>query len=126
MSVPDPIVTVEGGPDLEQQVPLADSVGLALQVVIDTLAPAERLAFVLDDLFDLPFEEIAPMVGRTSEATRQLASRARRRVKAPRHLRQSVISPGASRGGRLLRRQPRGRLRRPGGRWRTRCLTGRS
>jgi RNA polymerase sigma factor (sigma-70 family) len=81
VSVPDPIVTLEGGPDPEQQVLLAEGVGLALQVVIDTLAPAERLAFVLHDLFDLPFEEIAPMVGRTPEATRQLASRARRRVK---------------------------------------------
>ena len=81
MSVPDPIVTLEGGPDPEQQVLLAEGVGLALQVVIDTLAPAERLAFVLHDLFDLPFEEIAPLVGRTPEATRQLASRARRRVK---------------------------------------------
>ena len=79
--VPDPIVTLEGGPDPEQQVLLADSVGLALQVVIDTLAPAERLTFVLHDLFELPFEEIAPLVGRTPEATRQLASRARRRVK---------------------------------------------
>jgi len=81
VSVPDPIVTLEGGPDPEQQVLLAEGVGLALQVVIDTLAPAERLAFVLHDLFDLPFGEIAPMVGRTPEATRQLASRARRRVK---------------------------------------------
>ena len=81
VSVPDPIVTLEGGPDPEQQVLLAEGVGLALQVVIDTLAPAERLAFVLHDLFDLPFAEIAPMVGRTPEATRQLASRARRRVK---------------------------------------------
>ena len=81
VSVPDPIVTLEGGPDPEQQVLLAEGVGLALQVVLDTLAPAERLAFVLHDLFDLPFEEIAPMVGRTPEATRQLASRARRRVK---------------------------------------------
>ena len=81
VSVPDPILTLEGGPDPEQQVLLAEGVGLALQVVIDTLAPAERLAFVLHDLFDLPFEEIAPMVGRTPEATRQLASRARRRVK---------------------------------------------
>ena len=60
---------------------LADSVGLALLVVLDTLAPAERLAFVLHDMFDLPFEEIAPMVGRTPTAARQLASRARRRVK---------------------------------------------
>ena len=60
---------------------LADSVGLALLVVLDTLAPAERLAFVLHDLFELPFEEIAPIVGRTPAAARQLASRARRRVK---------------------------------------------
>ncbi len=60
---------------------LADSVGLALLVVLDTLTPAERLAFVLHDMFDLPFEEIAPMVGRTPAAARQLASRARRRVK---------------------------------------------
>jgi hypothetical protein len=60
---------------------LADSVGLALLVVLDTLTPAERLAFVLHDMFELPFEEIAPMVGRTPAAARQLASRARRRVK---------------------------------------------
>jgi RNA polymerase sigma-70 factor (ECF subfamily) len=60
---------------------LADSVGLALLVVLDTLTPAERLAFVLHDMFELPFEQIAPMVGRTLAAARQLASRARRRVK---------------------------------------------
>jgi hypothetical protein len=60
---------------------LADSIGLALLVVLDTMSPAERLAFVLHDVFDLPFEEIAPMVGRTPAAARQLASRARRRVK---------------------------------------------
>jgi hypothetical protein len=60
---------------------LADSVGLALLVVLDTLSPAERVAFVLHDMFELPFDEIAPMVDRTPEATRQLASRARRRVK---------------------------------------------
>jgi RNA polymerase sigma factor (sigma-70 family) len=81
VGVPDPIVSLEGGPDPEEEVLLADSVGLALQVVIDTLAPAERLAFVLHDMFDLPFEEIAAMVGRTPQATRQLASRARRRIK---------------------------------------------
>ncbi|HET6582172.1 MAG TPA: sigma-70 family RNA polymerase sigma factor [Nannocystaceae bacterium] len=67
---------------LEQEAILADSVGLALLVVLDRLAPAERVAFVLHDLFDLPFEEIAPIVDRTPIATRQLASRARRRVKA--------------------------------------------
>jgi RNA polymerase sigma factor (sigma-70 family) len=76
--VPDPIVTREGDP--EQEVLLADSVGLALMVVLETLAPAERLAFVLHDMFDVPFEEIAAIVGRTPAAARQLASRARRRV----------------------------------------------
>jgi RNA polymerase sigma-70 factor (ECF subfamily) len=79
--LPDPVISPEGTSDPESEALLADSVGLALQVLIDTLAPAERLAFVLHDLFDLPFDEIAPMVGRTPEATRQLASRARRRIK---------------------------------------------
>jgi RNA polymerase sigma-70 factor, ECF subfamily len=64
----------------EEDVELADSVGLALLVVLETLKPAERVAFVLHDMFDLSFDEIAPVVGRTPEATRQLASRARRRV----------------------------------------------
>jgi DNA-directed RNA polymerase specialized sigma24 family protein len=72
---------VEGELQPEEEALLADSVGLALQVVLDTLAPAERLAFVLHDMFELPFEEIAPMVGRTPAAARKLASRARRRVK---------------------------------------------
>src|SRR5438034_4190391 len=66
--------------DPEQEALLADSVGLALLVVLDTLNPAERLAFVLHDLFAVPFDEIAPIVGRTPTAARQLASRARRRV----------------------------------------------
>ena len=66
--------------DPEQEALLADSVGLALLVVLDTLAPAERLAFVLHDMFAVPFDEIAAMVGRTPDAARQLASRARRRV----------------------------------------------
>jgi RNA polymerase sigma factor (sigma-70 family) len=79
--VPDPILSPPGGPDPEEEVLLADSVGLALQIVIDTLGPAERLAFVLHDLFHLSFDEIASLVGRSPEATRQLASRARRRVK---------------------------------------------
>jgi RNA polymerase sigma-70 factor, ECF subfamily len=65
----------------EEDVELADSVGLALLVVLETLKPAERVAFVLHDMFDLTFDEISPIVGRTSEATRQLASRARRRVR---------------------------------------------
>jgi RNA polymerase sigma factor (sigma-70 family) len=79
--IPDPVVRAEGVLQPEEEVILADSVGLALLVVLDTLSPAERLAFVLHDMFQLPFEEIAPMVGRSPAAARQLASRARRRVK---------------------------------------------
>src|SRR4030095_6843230 len=67
--------------DPEQETLLADSVGVALLVVLDTLSPAERVAFVLHDVFDLPFEEIAPIVDRTPDAARQLARRARRRVR---------------------------------------------
>jgi len=78
--LPDPIVGRADGFDPEHQALLANSVGLALLVVLDTLDPAERLAFVLHDMFALPFDEIAPIVGRSSAATRQLASRARRRV----------------------------------------------
>jgi len=79
--VPDPILSREdGSADPEQQALLADSVGLALLVVLETLTPPERLAFVLRDMFALPFDEIAPIVGRSPEAARQLASRARRRV----------------------------------------------
>src|SRR2546426_6088726 len=77
---PDPIESHEVGVDPEHQAVLADSVGLALLVVLETLAPAERVAFVLHDMFDLPFDEIAPIVGRSPTAARQLASRARRRV----------------------------------------------
>lgn len=79
--LPDPVISPDGERQPEQEALLADSVGLALLVVLDTLTPAERLAFVLHDTFDLPFEEIAPMIGRTPAAARQLASRARRRVK---------------------------------------------
>jgi RNA polymerase sigma-70 factor (ECF subfamily) len=78
--VPEPIVGRQGGIDPEQEVQMADSVGLALLVVLETLAPAERIAFVLHDMFDLTFDEIAPIVGRSTTAARQLASRARRRV----------------------------------------------
>jgi RNA polymerase sigma factor (sigma-70 family) len=81
LHLPDPIVSPDEALQPEQEAILADSVSLALLVVLDTLTPAERLAFVLHDMFDLPFEEIAPMVGRTPAAARQLASRARRRVK---------------------------------------------
>ena len=71
----------ESGSDPEHEVLLADSVGLALLVVLETLAPAERVAFVLHDMFDLPFDQIAPIVGRSPAAARQLASRGRRRVR---------------------------------------------
>lgn len=80
-SVEPAIMTAKDATDPEQEALLADSVGLALLVVLDTLAPAERVAFVLHDVLDLSFEEIAPIVGRTPTATRQLASRARRRVR---------------------------------------------
>ncbi|HEY3842612.1 MAG TPA: RNA polymerase sigma factor SigJ [Acidimicrobiales bacterium] len=79
--VPDPLLSPAGELSPEEETLLADSVGLALLVVLDTLAPAERLAFVLHDMFELPFDEIAPMIGRKPAAARQLASRARRRVK---------------------------------------------
>ena len=75
----EPIVSVDDGP--EDQALLADSVGIALLIVLDTLTPAERLAFVLHDMFDVPFEEIAPIVDRTPTAARKLASRARQRVR---------------------------------------------
>jgi len=79
--MPDPVVSREDAIDPEQEALLADSVGLALLVVLETLAPAERLAFVLHDMFQVPFDDIAPIVGRSAVAARQLASRARRRVK---------------------------------------------
>jgi DNA-directed RNA polymerase specialized sigma24 family protein len=85
-----------GGVDPEQEALLADSVGLALLVVLETLAPAERLAFVLHDMFAVSFEEIAPIVGRNPAAARQLASRARRRVRG-----QSVATPDVRPAGAL-------------------------
>src|ERR671937_666243 len=78
--VPDPVVSREDGVDPEHEALLADSVGLALLVVLEALTPAERLAFVLHDMFAVSFDEIAPIVGRSPTAARQLASRARRRV----------------------------------------------
>src|SRR5918998_2635997 len=78
--MPEPIVDRADGTDPEHEALLADSVGLALLVVLETLNPAERLAFVLHDMFAVPFDEIAPIVDRSPEAARQLASRARRRV----------------------------------------------
>jgi RNA polymerase sigma factor (sigma-70 family) len=79
--VPDPVISRADGMTPEDEALLADSVGLALHVVLETLTPAERLAFVLHDMFDLPFDEIAPIVGRSPATARQLASRARRRVR---------------------------------------------
>jgi RNA polymerase sigma-70 factor (ECF subfamily) len=79
--LPDPLITREGDQNPEQDALLADSVRLALLVVLDTLKPPERLAFVLHDMFDLSFDEIGPLVGRSPAAARQLASRARRRVR---------------------------------------------
>jgi RNA polymerase sigma factor (sigma-70 family) len=89
--LPDPVAQRGDGDDPEQQALEAEGVGLALLVVLDTLTPAERLAFVLHDLFAVPFEEIAPIVGRSPAAARQLASRARRRV-------QGAPAPDADRG----------------------------
>ena len=108
--LPEPVVSSTTRPDPSSEAVLADSVGLALLVVLDTLTPAERLAFVLHDMFGMPFDEIAPIVGRSPDAARQLASRARRRVRG--------AAPGPSRPGaaapdrrRVPRRRPRRRLR---------------
>ena len=76
----DPISRSEPATDPEQEALLAESVGLALLVVLETLPPAERVAFVLHDVFDVPFDEIAPIVGKSADAARQLASRGRRRI----------------------------------------------
>jgi RNA polymerase sigma-70 factor, ECF subfamily len=81
LRVPEPIVDRTDGVDPEHEALLADAVGLALLVVLETLSPPERLAFVLHDMFAVPFDEIAPLVDRSPEAARQLASRARRRVR---------------------------------------------
>ena len=80
--LPEPIVTVDAGPTPEEEALIADGVGLALLAVLETLSPPERLAFVLHDMFAVPFDEIATIVGRSPAATRQLASRARRHVHA--------------------------------------------
>ncbi|MER6788139.1 sigma-70 family RNA polymerase sigma factor [Streptomyces sp. NPDC000658] len=78
--LPDPVVTAASAVDPEQEILIADSVGIALMIVLEALSPDERLAFVLHDMFDVPFDAIAPVLGRTTVSTRQLASRARRRV----------------------------------------------
>jgi RNA polymerase sigma-70 factor (ECF subfamily) len=78
--VPDPIVSADPAADPEHQAMMADAVGLAMLIVLDTLPPAERLAFVLHDMFAVPFADIAPIVGRSEDATKMMASRARTRV----------------------------------------------
>jgi len=106
--LPDPIVSPEAGGDPEHQSLIADSVGLALLVVLESLSPAERLAFVLHDIFDLPFEQIAPIVDRSPVTAKKLASRARLRVRGkvpppdPDHNRQRQVVDAfltATRGG---------------------------
>ena len=109
---PEPVATGTSGSSPEHEALLADSVGLALLVVLDRLTPAERLAFVLHDMFAVPFEEIAPIVGRSAEATRQLASRARRRVRGGAGARPRSRSAARGRRG-LSCRITRRRLRRP-------------
>ena len=108
--LPEPIIdNPAAGTDPEHETLLADAVGIALQVVLDTLNPAERLAFVLHDMFAVPFDEIAAMVERSPAATRQLASRARRRV------REAAPPPDPQRAA--ARRPPAGAdHRQPGGR----------
>jgi RNA polymerase sigma-70 factor (ECF subfamily) len=88
---PDPVLTRDDAGSPEHEALMADSVGIALQVVLETLTPAERLAFVLHDMFAVPFEEVAPIVGRSTASARQLASRARRRVRG------ADLSPEADR-----------------------------
>ena len=118
--MPDPIIGAEDRGDPEQEALLADSVGLALLVVLDTLTPAERLAFVLHDMFAVPFEEIAPMLDRSPAATRQLASRARRRVRGAAPAPDPDLARQRVGRRRVLRRRPRRRLRRAGRRARPR------
>ena len=108
--VPDPIVGPEQGGDPEQEALLGDAVGLALFVVLDSLTPAERVSFVLHDVFAVPFDDIAPIVDRTPTATRQLASRARRRVQGAPVPDVDLVGP-VGRRRRLPRGRPRGRLR---------------
>jgi RNA polymerase sigma-70 factor, ECF subfamily len=105
--VPDPVISPQDGLDPEHEALLADSVGPALLVVLETLSPAERLAFVLHDMFAVPFDEIAPMVERSPAAARQLASRARRRGAGRGPDPGPRSGPPAPGGRRVLRRRPR-------------------
>ncbi len=106
--VPEPIIDSVAGVDPEHEALLADSVGLALLVVLEMLSPAERLAFVLHDMFAVPFDQIAPIVDRSPDATRQLASRARRRVQGSAPVGDADPRPAARGGERLSRRRSRG------------------
>jgi RNA polymerase sigma factor (sigma-70 family) len=99
--VPEASVSRDDRTHPEHEALLADSVGLALLVVLETLTPAERVAFVLHDMFDLPFDDIAPIVGRSPAAARQLASRARRRVRERRRSR-AEIAPVSEKLSRLF------------------------
>ena len=124
--LPEPIISDPGGLDPEEEALLGDAVGMAMLIVLDQLTPAERVAFVLHDVFAVPFEEVAPIVDRTPAATRQLASRARRRIRGSarpteRDLdrQRAVVDaflalhagrfPGAARGPRSGRRRARRR-----------------
>ena len=109
--VPDPIVSRDDGIQPEHEALLADSVGLALLVVLETLAPAERLAFVLHDMFGVPFDEIAAIVDRSPAAARQLASRARRRVQGAAPVPDADLAAQRRGRRRVLRRRARRRLR---------------
>ena len=102
--MPEPIIDSKDGTDPEHEALIADSVGLALLVVLETLTPAERLAFVLHDMFGVPFDQIARVVDRSPDAARQLASRARRRVRAE-NAEPDVGPGGAARGGRGVPRR---------------------
>ncbi len=106
MYVPEPIISPERAIDPEHEALLADSVGLALMVVLTTLTPAERLAFVLHDMFAVPFDDIAALIERSPAAARQLASRARRRVQETGFDTGPRPGPTTHGGGRVLRRRP--------------------
>ena len=116
MHVPDPIIRAVSNGDQgpERDAMLADSVGLALLVVLEKLEPAERLAFVLHDVFGMTFEEIAPIVDRSVVATRQLASRARRRVQGQTPTSDADLRTAAPRRRRVSRGRPGRRLRSAG------------
>lgn len=94
--LPDPVVSTEDGTDPEGQALLADSVGMALLVVLESLNPAERLAFVLHDMFAMPFDQIAPIVGKSPAAAKMLASRARNRVRGRRRCRTPTCPASAA------------------------------